>query len=190
MRTAPPIRPPLILLLVAGSLLLQAAGSVATQVLASGLGPSAALAISQEATIGRLPTGNVLDPAFPSVPVGSLPLTGLLSPEGDRLVLLLNGWREQGIQVIDSETLQITQTLEQDAAFLGLAFSPDGRWLYASGGNDDVVYRYAWSGGRAALHDTFVLADKEPGRPGSRYPGGLALSSDGRLLYVAENLGD
>ena len=75
------------------------------------------------------------------------------------------------------------------AAFLGIAFSPDGRTLYASGGNQDVVYRYAWRDDRATLTDSLVLAVKR-GPNGTRYPGGLAPSPDGRLLYVAENLAD
>jgi YVTN family beta-propeller protein len=140
--------------------------------------------------IGRLPTGNVLDPAGVSVPVGSLPLAMEISPDGRHAVLLLNGWREQGVQVVDRFTGQVTQTVPQEAAFLGLAFSSDGRSLWASGGNQDVVYRYGWSAGRASLRDSVVLAVKRPNRSGTRYPAGIALSPDGRRLYVAENLAD
>ncbi len=140
--------------------------------------------------IGRLPTGNVLDPAGTSVQVGSLPLAMEIAPEGRHAVLLLNGWREQGLQVVDRFTGEITQTVLQEAAFLGLAFSPDGRTLYASGGNQDVVYRYDWADGRAALRDSLVLAVKAPNRSGTRYPAQVAPSPDGRFLYVAENLAD
>ena len=73
-----------------------------------------------------------------------MPLGMVLSPEGDRLVLSLNGWRQQGIQVVDRHAGTIVQTIPQPSAFLGLAFSRDGRTLYASGGNEDVIYRYAW----------------------------------------------
>ncbi|MFQ5536538.1 MAG: SMP-30/gluconolactonase/LRE family protein [Gemmatimonadota bacterium] len=142
------------------------------------------------AGIGRLPTGKRLDPAGRSVGVGSLPLAMTLSPDGNYVVLLLNGWREQGVQVLNRRTGVVTQTLLQPAAFLGLAFSPDGRTLYASGGNQDVVYRYDWVRSQARLRDSLVLAQKEPDRSGTRYPAGLAPSPDGRFLYVAENLAD
>ena len=138
----------------------------------------------------RLPTGVRLAPAGRSFEVGSLPLAIIPSPEGDRMILLLSGWRQQGVQVVDRGTGAVLQTLLQPAAFLGAAFSPDGRTLYASGGNQDVVYRYSWRDKRLALTDSLVLDVKRPGQSGRRYPAGVAVSRDGRSLYVAENLGD
>ncbi len=137
----------------------------------------------------RLPTGRWLDPAGASSPVGQMPLGMLASPGGRRLVLLLGGWREHGLQVVDREG-RVTQTLPQAAAFVGLAFSLDGTALYASGGNTDVIYRYRWADDRATLADSIVLAPRAPRADGSHYPAGLALSGDGRSLYVAENLAD
>lgn len=137
-----------------------------------------------------LPTGVCLDPAGRSVDVGNMPLALALAPEGDRLVLSLNGWREQGLQIVERATGRITQTLPQPGAFLGLAFSPDGHTLYASGGNEDVVYRYAWRDRQVTLLDSIALAQKDPKKDGTRFPAGIALSSDGKKLYVAENLAD
>jgi len=119
-----------------------------------------------------------------------MPLAMALSPEGDRLVLSLSGWRQQGLQVTDCHAGTVVQTIPQPGAFLGLAFSPDGRALYASGGNEDVIYRYAWRDKQAALVDAVVLAPKEPGKDGTRFPAGIAISPDGRRLFVAENLAD
>ena len=138
----------------------------------------------------RLPTGRVLDPAGTIWPLGSMPLAMTLSPSGREIVVLLNGWREQGVQVVDRASGRILQTLPQAAAFLGLTFSPDGRTLYVSGGNQDVIYRYNWTEGRAALRDSMVIEPKAPDKNGKRYPAGIALSPDGSRLYVAENLTD
>ncbi len=137
-----------------------------------------------------LPTGVRLDPAAPSVKLGSMPLAVAVSPAGDRVVVLLNGLREQGFQVVDRATGRIVQTVVQAAAFLGVTFAPDGKTLYVSGGNQDVVYRYAWADGAAALTDSLVLARRTRRNAGSRYPAGIALSPDGRTLYVAENMAD
>jgi YVTN family beta-propeller protein len=138
----------------------------------------------------RLPTGRTLDPAGTSYDLGSFPLAMALSPERDRVVALLNGWREQGIQVVDRSSGKILQTIPLPAVFLGLAFSPDGRSLYVSGGNQDVIYRFDWRAGSATLADSIVLAAKQKGKDGTRYPAGIAISPDGRTLYATENLGD
>ncbi|MFN8581105.1 MAG: bifunctional YncE family protein/alkaline phosphatase family protein [Gemmatimonadaceae bacterium] len=142
------------------------------------------------ASAPRLPTGAHLDPSGRMIDLGSMPLNMLLSPEGDRIVVLLNGWREQGLQIVDRSTGKVVQELPQAAAFIGMTFSPDGQWLFVSGGNQDVVYRYRWAGRQAELADSIVLAAKVPNRPGTRYPSGMAVSADGSLLFVAENLAD
>src|SRR5262245_7808789 len=83
-----------------------------------------------------LPNGLNLAPSGNTFDVGNMPLSGVISPEG-KLVLLLSGFREQGVQVVDPVSQKVTQTLLQDGAFLGLAFSHDGKTLYASGANGD-----------------------------------------------------
>jgi YVTN family beta-propeller protein len=140
--------------------------------------------------VGRLATGARLDPAGVSHDLGSMPLAMLVSPEKDRIVVLLNGWREQGIQVVERSSGRVLQTVQLPAVFLGIVFSPDGRSLYVSGGDQDLIYRFDWRGGAATLADSIVLAAREKGKHGTRYPAGIALSPDGRTLYAAENLGD
>ncbi|HKP11774.1 MAG TPA: bifunctional YncE family protein/alkaline phosphatase family protein [Blastocatellia bacterium] len=138
----------------------------------------------------RLPTGAWLDPAGRSFDVGNMPLAMALAPEGNHFILSLNGWREQGVQVVERATGRVTQTLKQPAAFFGLAFSPDGQTLYASGGNQDAVYRYSWRDGKATPVDQIVLAEKKLHQDGTRFPAGLAMSRDGQQLYIAENIAD
>lgn len=138
----------------------------------------------------RLPTGVTLDPAGTSYELGSMPLAMVLAPGNTKLVVLLNGWRQQGIQVVDRASGQISQTISLPAVFLGLVFSPDGKSLYVSGGNQDVIYRFDWTGDRATLADSIVVGVRAKGEDGSRYPAGIGISPDGRSLYVAENLGD
>ena len=151
--------------------------------------PPATIADATEAP--RLPTGVRLDPAGPRTDVGPLPLAAVLSPDSAHILLLLNGWRQQGVQVVERRTGLVTQTVDQDAAFIGLTFSPDGRTVYASGGNTDVIYRYDWTPGKLTRRDSLVVRTKPSARAnGTSYPAGIATSRDGTLLYVAENLAD
>ncbi|HEV7427792.1 MAG TPA: beta-propeller fold lactonase family protein, partial [Thermoanaerobaculia bacterium] len=146
------------------------------------------------AELVRLPTGVSLDPAAESHGVGNFPLAIAVAPGGDRVALLLNGWRQQGVQIVDRKSGAIVQTLSQSSAFIGLAFSTDGKTLYASGGNDDSIFVYRWNGAEATADGKIDLVERpKPGakpRDGIEYPAGIATSHDGRFLYVAENLGD
>jgi sugar lactone lactonase YvrE len=113
-----------------------------------------------------------------------------IAPEGDKLAVILSGWREQGLQIVDLKSRRVLQTLTQPAAFLGIAFSRDGKELFVSGGNDDSIFCYSWRDGTATLERKIILAEKAPDKPGSRYPAGLAVSRAGNFLYVAENVAD
>jgi DNA-binding beta-propeller fold protein YncE len=138
-----------------------------------------------------LPTGVRLDPAGEAVDLGSLPINLIVTPEKNRAVVVLSGWREQGLQVVDLKTRKVTQTLLQDGAFYGAAFSPDGHHLCVSGGNTDMLFVYAWKDGAATLENKFGLAKKRTADgTGTSYPAGLAFSPNGTFLYVVENVGD
>src|SRR4051794_24996097 len=150
------------------------------------------------AELVRLPTGVSLDPVAESHGVGNFPLAIAVAPGGERVALLLNGWRQQGVQIVDRKSGAVVQTLPQIAAFIGLAFSTDGKTLYASGGNDDSIFVYRWNGSEAMADGKIDLVERpkpvpnaKPKDPvGIQYPAGIATSRDGRFLYVAENLGD
>ena len=138
-----------------------------------------------------LPTGVRLDPAGEEVDLGSLPINLLVGPETDRAVVVLSGWREQGVQIVDLKTRKVTQTLLQEGAFYGAAFSPDGHRLYVSGGNTDMLFVYAWKDGAVALENKFELAKtKTADGTGTSYPAGVAVAPNGKFTYVAENVGD
>ncbi|HYL04552.1 MAG TPA: bifunctional YncE family protein/alkaline phosphatase family protein [Thermoanaerobaculia bacterium] len=182
-------------LLIAAFLILAVARPVPSPAAAATLAGAAvaptraAVAIRPQAG-ARLPTGALLDPAGRSSDLGNMPIAMALAPEGDRVVVLLAGWREQGFQVVETSSGRVLQTVELPAAFLGLAFSADGHTLYVAGGYEDVIYRFDWQAGVATPAGAIALADRPEAKKGSRYPAGLALSRDGRTLYVAENLAD
>jgi DNA-binding beta-propeller fold protein YncE len=138
-----------------------------------------------------LPTGVRLDPAGDAVDLGSLPINLVLAPEKDKAVVVLSGWRQQGVQVVDLRMLKVTQTLLQDGAFYGATFSPDGHHLWVSGGNTDMLFVYTWKDGTATIENKIELAKaKTSDGTGASYPAGLAFSPNGKYIYVAEDVGD
>src|SRR6516225_6773761 len=146
--------------------------------------PLCAAALAQTSVFtSPLPTGVRLDGVGDAVPLGSMPLNVVPALSGDKAVVVLSGWREQGIQVVDLKTRQITQTLLQDGAFYGAAFSPEGETLYVSGGNTDMLFIYAWKDGRATLANRLELAKvKTADGTGTSYPGGVAVRSEERRV--------
>ena len=101
-----------------------------------------ALLLSQEQKLASAPTtplatGLRLDPEGEFVDLSSMPLGMALVPD-EKLVVVLSGWREQGVQVVDLATRRVTQTLPQEVVFSGVAFSADGKELYVSGGQVNI----------------------------------------------------
>src|SRR5260370_34985795 len=92
-------------------------------------------------------TGVRLDPTGDVIDLGSMPMGMALAPEKDKVVVILGGWREQGIQVIDLKSMRVSQTLQQEAAFYGISFPQDGRTVCASGRNAESICSYSWNGG-------------------------------------------
>ena len=85
-------------------------------------------------------------------------------------------------------SLQVFDALSQVAigeSYYGLAWSPDGKKLFASGGGAEVIHGFDFNDGYLAAPRQLVL------RPANEQgiPGGLALSADGHALYVAESWG-
>src|ERR1043166_1561102 len=135
-----------------------------------------------------LSTGATLHPAGRMIDVGNMPLSLTLAPDGKRAVVVLSGQRQMGFQVVDLDAGAVVQTVPLRAAFIGAAFSRDGKTLYVSGGEDDVVHIYAWNGAEATFVRDADLREGANDAKGSRYPAGIAVSPDGRSVYVAENV--
>jgi YVTN family beta-propeller protein len=152
--------------------------------------------------------GYRITPAGRQTRLGDLPLALAMSPDASMLIASNDGEGLQSLQVIDPATGHITQHLDYTspaALFRGLAFSPDGSRLYAAGGGDETVHTYQVLGGRLVETPAIRLLPglpELPKLPGSKpdapqpndgaklYPGGLAVTPDGRRLVVTDLLGD
>jgi DNA-binding beta-propeller fold protein YncE len=75
------------------------------------------------------------------------------------------------------KTRKVTQTVLQDGAFYGAAFSPDGHRLYVSGGNADFLFVYSWKNGAATPENKFELAKaRTEDGTGTSYPAGVTVA--------------
>jgi YVTN family beta-propeller protein len=140
-----------------------------------------------------LPTGYRVTPAGQQIRLGDLPLGATASPDGHRLVVSNAGQGTQSLQVIDTATGTVIQTLDYpkpEAVFTGLVFNGDGHRLYASGGGNNKIRTFDVSNG--LLTETVPLrlpATSGDGAPINAFPAGLAITGDGRVL-AADRLAD
>jgi len=126
--------------------------------------------------------GWTIRPLGRSVDVGTFPMAVVPLP-GHRAAVLLCGFAEEGIDVVDVAAGTRTR-LRMPKAWLGLAASADGKTLYASGGADNVVRVFEEGSGEWKEAEPFRL-----GRPGEPiFAAGIAVDEARGRLYAAENL--
>ncbi|MCF3109141.1 bifunctional YncE family protein/alkaline phosphatase family protein [Niabella sp. CC-SYL272] len=114
-----------------------------------------------------LPNGWSLTPAGTQLPLGDLPLNLVISNNRRLAAVTNNGQSTQTIDLVDLMTKKRIDSIIIAKSWYGLAFSSNDHYLYASGGHDNVVKRYALQNNRLALKDSFVLGEKWPNRIGT-----------------------
>ncbi|MFZ0282315.1 MAG: beta-propeller fold lactonase family protein [Bacteroidales bacterium] len=128
-----------------------------------------------------LPNGWQLTPVGKILPLGDLPLNIAISPDKKLAAVTNNGQSDQSIELVDIKKGKVLQTLPIGKAWLGLIFSDDGKYLYASGGNDNIIIRYTIIKKRLSDPDTISLGKPWPVRISVA---GLALDDARNLLYA------
>jgi DNA-binding beta-propeller fold protein YncE len=180
----------------------------------------------------NLPTSKMLTVPSPGRigSTNSFPVTTVLSPDGRYAALLNDGYgtqetlAHQSISVLDLKTNQIVEYPDarlsdesHQSYFIGLAFSSNGKHLYASvgsltdptgakaGDTGNGIAVYSFAAGKVAPERFIPIALQPlstrkklavgltaPAHMAIPYPAGLALIADGRRdqLLVANNLSD
>lgn len=129
-----------------------------------------------------LPNQWSLRPAGQQLPVGDFPVNVAVHPGGVYAAVLHSGYGQHEVRILDVRAGRTVSTVPLTESFYGLAWSPDGRRLYASGGGTEVIYAFDFDAGRLAGRRELRLHDAQE----EGIPSGLASSNDGSALYVAE----
>lgn len=129
----------------------------------------------------QLPNGWSLTPTGRSLPLGDFPLNMALSPDQKRLAVTNNGQSKQTIQLFDVASERLLSEIVIPKSWVGIRFSPDGKRVYASGGNDNRIMVYDASGDKLTPTDSIMLGKAWPNRISVA---GIELSRDGQTLYA------
>jgi YVTN family beta-propeller protein len=128
-----------------------------------------------------LPNGWSLSPAGRSLPLGDLPLNMAVSPSKKLMAVTNNGQSKQTLQLINTKREEVLDNIEIKRSWLGLKFSSDEKFLFASGGNDNWILQYAIENNKLVLKDSIVLGKKWPNKIS---PAGIDIDDAKHLLYV------
>ncbi len=158
-------------------------------------------------TVGTLlPNGWTLTPEGAQIPVSDLPMNMVMSNDGRYLLATTNGYGPQTINIVKLDSGlnsgQSIQAVEVKKSWLGLTFAPDGKRFYVSGGDDNEVLIFDFADSKATYAGKIPLGSREyhaldekardearrAGRGEFAFPAGVAVTPDGKRLYVAENL--
>jgi len=128
-----------------------------------------------------LPNGWSLSPAGSQVQLGDLPLNIAVTPDLKYAAVTNNGQSTQSIQLISIRDQKVLDTYVIGKSWLGLAFSQDGKNLYASGGNDNCILRFVIQNEKLVCRDTFKLGKPWPEKISVA---GIASDESHNLLYT------
>ena len=132
-----------------------------------------------------LPTGWSIRPAGRQVATGTMPMASQLTPDGKFLLVLSGGYMPPTLAVFDAASLHELQRIPVPDGWLGLTITANGRQVYVGGGATSAVYEFNLSAeGKLTAARTFPLVPAAQ-REHQDFSGDVALSPDGRLLYVA-----
>lgn len=138
-----------------------------------------------------LNSGWAVRPAGKSISLDTLPIACEPSPDGRFLLVLHAGYRQPSLVVFDAASLRQVDSKPLDDAWLGLAFAPGGRLLYVGGGASANIYEFALSEeGKLDRKRTFSAVPRGEQRTDADFVGDVAVSPDGRLVYVAALFGN
>ena len=132
-----------------------------------------------------LPNGWKLSPAGRSLPLGpmsDLPLNLQISKSGRLMAVTNNGQSTQSVQLLDPQSEKLLDQKEVGKSWYGLAFSPDEKDLYVSGGYDNWVLDFHIRDNKLASADTIRLTQPWPQQ--KTCPTGIVVDKANKHLYV------
>lgn len=137
----------------------------------------------------QLPNQWALKPAGRHIDVGDFPVNVALHPTNEFAAVLCAGFKEHEVIIVDlnPERTRVLSRVQVPQAFYGLAWSNDGKQVFASGGEDEVVHVFDFDKGyltKAKPLDATVAKNRKG------VIGGLAFTPNGRDLFVASPWAD
>jgi DNA-binding beta-propeller fold protein YncE len=131
-----------------------------------------------------LVTGWRVQPAGKQIALDTFPMASAISRDGQYLLILNGGYNPPSISVLRTDTMEELGRTPVADGWLGLTFSPDGKFVYVGGGSQASVFEFTFNDGKLAPSRTFEIVPEKT-RTHKDFIGDVAVSPDGRLIYAA-----
>lgn len=128
-----------------------------------------------------LSNGWQISPAGTALSLGDLPLNLTVSTSKKWMAVTNNGQSVQSLQLINTKTEKVADNVVIPKSWYGLKFSADEKFLYASGGNDNWILKYALLNNKLQLVDSIILGKRWPEKIS---PAGIEIDNAANLMYV------
>ena len=139
-------------------------------------------------TPGQQPGENLLfngwgvTPAGTHAPLGDMPLRMVVAPDGRAVAVVTGGFNNTGLTLLDLKEKRVSQFLPLARAWNGLAFSRDGRRIFVTGGNSELVHTFGYQDGKA----TATGSVQPDARGTAAFLAGAAVHPKSGALYVCD----
>lgn len=122
-----------------------------------------------------------LNPAGRHIAVGDFPVNIAIRPGGKLAAVLHSGNGAHEVAMIELASREVVARVSMPQSFYGVCFSSDGKTLYASGGEYDVIHQWEVDQeGLLSNHREIRVCPPEE----SFVVAGLSMSPDGKTLYA------
>jgi len=110
-----------------------------------------------------LPNGWKLSPTGRHLFTGPMPLNVVTTPDAKYAVVSNDGLSKPTFTIVDLAKWTVKSTVTLDAAWLGLAWHPDGTRLYSAGAGQNNVQEFTYADGTLTKARTFALPEVSAG---------------------------
>lgn len=120
-------------------------------------------------------------PAGKQVVLGDFPVNIALHPKEHYAAILHAGYGEHEIVIVALDTSKIVSRVTIPQCFYGICFDTEGKRIFASGGEQEVIHQYKFSDGYLSEHQEHRVANASK----KGVVAGISCSHDGNMLFAA-----
>jgi DNA-binding beta-propeller fold protein YncE len=133
-----------------------------------------------------LPNQWSLRPTGKQVELGDFPVNIAIHPSGAWIAALHAGFGTHEIVIVDAKTQKITNRVTIPQTFYGVCFSPDGKSIFASGAEYEVIHAFDFDQGLLSRRRDLRIVEVKD----TFIPAGVAVDAVGKTLYAAGTWGN